>query len=147
MVESYKGDQTFTNDITGEKFTNFLSVRRSNFPEEIKFMSFFDLFFEYVSTHGITGNEAKVLFTMLKYIEFENWIRIGIPTLAEELGLAKQNVHKSVKTLLDKGILLQVVSRQDRRRKDYRFNPCYGWKGTVREWKKAIALTSPEEEV
>lgn len=125
---------SFTNDDTGEKLINFLKVPQAKFPKGTKFMIFFENFFGYLASTGLTPTETRVLFQMLTYVEFENWIRVGQAQLAEDLTLKKQNIQRAVKTLLDKEIILIQPSIQDRRRNDYRFNPCFGWKGSASQW-------------
>lgn len=147
MGKMYVSGETFTNDETGEKYINFFRQQRVQFPKGTDFMNFFNNFFVYLAETGLTPTETRVLFRMLSYAEFENWIRVGQAQLAEDLQLKKQNIQRAVKTLLEKEVILIQPSIQDRRRNDYRFNPCYGWKGSAKSWRAWLEEAGKQDRI
>ena len=74
----------------------------------------------------ITGECYRVLFVLLTELDYENYIYIPQKEIGKKLGIRPQNVHRAVKVLLQKGILLS-------NERGYRLNHNYGWKGNVRK--------------
>ncbi len=74
----------------------------------------------------ITGECYRVLFVFLTELGYENYIYIPQKEIGKKLGIRPQNVHRAVKVLLQKGILLS-------NERGYRLNHNYGWKGNVRK--------------
>jgi biotin operon repressor len=74
----------------------------------------------------ITGECYRVLFVLLTELDYENYIYIPQKEIGKKLGIRPQNVHRAVKVLLQKGILLS-------NERGYRLNHNYGWKGSVRK--------------
>jgi biotin operon repressor len=72
----------------------------------------------------ITGECYRVLFVLLAEMAYENYIYIPQKEIGKKLGMRPQNVHRAIKLLLQKGILLS-------NERGYRFNHNYGWRGTV----------------
>jgi len=79
---------------------------------------------------GITGETFRVFLYMLSVLDFENWIYISQKEIGEYLELKKCNVSRSVKTLVEKEIIL----KNEKLGKSYTFrlNPYFGWKGKVK---------------
>ena len=77
----------------------------------------------------LTGESYKVLLYLLSILDFENWIQIPQKIIAEELGMQKQRISRSIKVLEQKEIIL----RGDKLGRSYAFrlNPYFGWKGKV----------------
>ena len=73
----------------------------------------------------ITGECYRVLFILLAELDFENYIYIPQTEIAQKLGMHPQSVHRAIKLLVQKGILL-------RNERGYRLNANYGWNGKVR---------------
>lgn len=78
----------------------------------------------------LTGESYKVLLYLLSILDFENWIQIPQKIIAEELGMQKQRISRSIKVLEQKEIIL----RGDKLGRSYAFrlNPYFGWKGKVK---------------
>ena len=74
----------------------------------------------------ITGECYRVLFILLAELDFENFIYIPQTEIAQKLSMHPQSVHRAIKLLVQKGILL-------RNERGYRLNHNYGWKGKVRK--------------
>ena len=66
---------------------------------------------------------------LVSKLGFENWIAIPQKEIAEALGMQKQNVNRTIKKLLNKGILLKgpKVGRTNA----FKLNSKYGWKGSI----------------
>jgi biotin operon repressor len=72
----------------------------------------------------ITGECYRVLFVLLTELDYENYIYIPQKEIGKKLGIRPQNVHRAVKVLIQKGVLLS-------NERGYRLNHNYGWKGSV----------------
>jgi DNA-binding MarR family transcriptional regulator len=78
----------------------------------------------------ITGECYRVLFILLAELDFENFIYIPQTEIAQKLSMHPQSVHRAIKLLVQKGILL-------RNERGYRLNPHYGWKGKSKKLQNA----------
>jgi hypothetical protein len=74
----------------------------------------------------ITGECYRVLFILLAELDFENFIYIPQTEIAQKLSMHPQSVHRAIKLLVQKGVLL-------RNERGFRLNENYGWKGKVRK--------------
>ena len=85
---------------------------------------------------NLGGSEYKVLMLLLSRLDYENLLVINQSELAEYVGMTRNNFSRSMKKLIDQGIILKGprigVSRS------FRLNPTYGWKGTASNHKKAV---------
>lgn len=84
----------------------------------------------------LTGEQFKVLMMLLADLDYENYIQVAQADIAESLEMQKANVSRGVKALLDIGVILQ--GPKIGRSHSYRLNPQFGWKGTVKNHKKAL---------
>lgn len=84
----------------------------------------------------LTGEQFKVLMMLLADLDYENYIQVAQADIAESLEMQKTHVSRGVKALLDIGVLLQ--GPKIGRSHSYRLNPQFGWKGTVKNHKKAL---------
>ena len=87
----------------------------------------------------LQGRTLRVFLYLCGILDFENLIQIPQIEICKELDLKRSNVSLAVKTLVDKGILIQgpKVGRSFA----YRLNPDYGWKGKVKnlnEYRKEL---------
>jgi DNA-binding MarR family transcriptional regulator len=73
----------------------------------------------------ITGGCYRVLFILLGQLDFENYIYVPQKEIAEKLDMDPAQVSRSIKLLVQKGILLHSPC-------GYRLNANYDWKGKVR---------------
>lgn len=85
---------------------------------------------------NLNGEQFKVLMMLLADLDYENYIQVAQADIAEALGMQKTNVSRSVKSLIDLGVMLE--GPKIGRSKTYRLNPQFGWKGTVANHKKAL---------
>ena len=74
----------------------------------------------------LSGEDFRVLFCLLRYMDFENWVQITQKSIAEETGIHQPNVAKSLKRLHEIGII-DIAKRG--RCNLYRINHDFVWKG------------------
>ncbi len=131
-----------TNLDTGEVFTGLAVAQKKKYPREIQQNGFYTMFSfgseKVAQVKGLNGTDYRVLHQMLSHIEFENWIDVSQVTIAEELNIKQQNVARSVKKLIEKGVFEKSKHPQDKRRIRYRLNPEFGWRGDADQWKKEM---------
>ena len=84
----------------------------------------------------LTGEQFKVLMMLLASLDYENFIQVAQADIAEKLEMQKTNVSRSIKGLIDLGVIIE--GPKIGRSKSYRLNPQFGWKGTVSNHKKAL---------
>lgn len=85
---------------------------------------------------NLTGEQLKVLLTLLADLDYENYIQITQLDIAEKLEMKKTNVSRSVKALIELGVVLE--GPKVGRSKTYRLNEQFGWKGTIPNHNKAL---------
>lgn len=76
---------------------------------------------------GLT--DWRVLAVLQSRLDYENWIRLSLAEIGEPIGVAKPHVSKSMKKLLELGVVLPGPCVKTV--KTYRLNPSIGWKGTL----------------
>lgn len=84
----------------------------------------------------LTGEQFKVLMMLLASLDYENFIQVAQADIAEKLEMQKTNVSRSIKGLIDLGVIIE--GPKIGRSKSYRLNPQFGWKGTISNHKKAL---------
>lgn len=84
----------------------------------------------------LQGKDVITLLALLEVLEWENWIRISQRALADRLKMAPPNVSRSMKALINNGIIL--VGPNIGTSKTYRLNPRFGWKGGYKEHRAAL---------
>jgi predicted transcriptional regulator len=77
----------------------------------------------------IRGFDLRVFLKVCARVDFENWVHLPIKELGEELRIDKSQISRSIKVLVNKGVLLK--SEKIGRSYAYRLNPDFGWKGKV----------------
>ncbi len=82
-----------------------------------------------VMDDGIDKADWRVLGTLLKRLEYENWLTITQQEIADELGMRQPHVNRSIKKLVEKAII--VKERKSGTTNSYRLNAFYGWKGRI----------------
>lgn len=80
----------------------------------------------------ISGIDRAILDYLMAYMEIGNYCTINQKMLAEEIGIAAPNVSRSIKKLVEKGILLKE-DKKNGRLNIYRINPEFAWKGAIKE--------------
>lgn len=93
------------------------------------FMGFQQAFALVAADKDITGETLRVWLFLLSQIGFENWVSIPQKKIGDALNLQKTNVSRSIKTLLNKGLLLEGPKMG--RTTAYKLNSKYAWKGKV----------------
>lgn len=85
---------------------------------------------------NLKGEELRVLMVLLSELDYENYIQVPQMDIVEKLGMQRSNVSRSIKVLLDIGVIL--LGPKIGRSFSYRLNPQFGWKGTVTNHRKAL---------
>ncbi|BCA80490.1 winged helix-turn-helix domain-containing protein [Desulfuromonas sp. AOP6] len=88
---------------------------------------------DYLATcDSLTGADFKVFFKMLKALRHGNEVLVNQVGLAREMNLSQPNLSRSIRKLLDAGVILPGET-QHGPHKSYTLNPCIGWKGTLQQ--------------
>ena len=85
---------------------------------------------EILAQSNLSGNDFKVLMKLLSVLDYENLIQVSQAEIARELNMHRQHVQRSIKRLMDLGIVLEGVKIGISR--SYRLNPNFGWKGSAK---------------
>ena len=91
---------------------------------------------EILAQSNLSGNDFKVLMKLLSVLDYENLIQVSQAEIARELNMHRQHVQRSIKRLLDLGIVLGGVKIGISR--SYRLNPNFGWKGSAKGHREAL---------
>jgi len=121
---------------TGEEVGSFVAVIRPK--QKSAFQRHFTMNQDALKilAKTLTGEQFKVLMILLADLDYENYIQVAQADIAESIDMQKTNVSRSVKVLLDLGVIL--LGPKVGRSHSYRLNPEFGWKGTVANHKKAL---------
>ena len=79
---------------------------------------------------NLTGNDMKVMWAMLARLDYENLIQVNQAEVAEQVGMNRHHVNRSIKKLIKLGVVLEGVKIGISR--SYRLNPNFGWKGSAK---------------
>ena len=79
---------------------------------------------------NLTGNDMKVMWAMLARLDYENLIQVNQAEVSEQVGMNRHNVNRSIKKLIELGVILEGVKIGISR--SYRLNPNFGWKGSAK---------------
>jgi len=89
-----------------------------------------------LATADVTGETYRVLFKLLARLDFENLIAVNQSDIAKELGLKRENVNRSIRALVNLGVLLKGPRIGAIR--SFRLNPHFGWKGNSKNHRQAL---------
>ena len=83
----------------------------------------------------LSDTDRKVLLFMISKMDFENWVPLTQPYMAECLGMRQPHVSRSIKALKEANyILVGKLGRGNA----YQFNPEHGWKGEDEKWNNVV---------
>ena len=91
---------------------------------------------EILAQSNLSGNDFKVLMKLLSVLDYENLIQVSQADVARELNMHRQHVQRSIKRLIDLGIVLEGVRIGISR--SCRLNPNFGWKGSAKGHREAL---------
>ncbi len=85
---------------------------------------------------NLSREEARVLFSILSLLDFENWIQVNQSAFSEKIGMRKQNFNRAMQRLESENILIRgpKVSKSI----TFRLNPNYGWKGSAKKHNEVL---------
>ena len=72
----------------------------------------------------------------LARLDYENLIQVNQAEVAEQVGMNRHNVNRSIKKLIELGVVLEGVKIGVSR--SYRLNPNFGWKGSAKGHREAL---------
>ena len=58
---------------------------------------------------NLTGNDMKVMWAMLARLDYENLIQVNQAEVAEQVGMNRHHVNRSIKKLIKLGVVLEGV--------------------------------------
>ena len=73
---------------------------------------------------------------MLARFDYENLIQVNQAEVSEQVGMNRHNVNRSIKKLIELGVILEGVKIGISR--SYRLNPNFGWKGSAKGHREAL---------
>ena len=79
---------------------------------------------------GYVGNACARL-------DYENLIQVNQAEVSEQVGMNRHNVNRSIKKLIELGVILEGVKIGISR--SYRLNPNFGWKGSAKGHREVSA--------
>ena len=85
---------------------------------------------------NLTDNDMKVMWAMLARLDYENLIQVNQAEVSEQVGMNRHNVNRSIKKLIELGVILEGVKIGISR--SYRLNPNFGWKGSAKGHREAL---------
>lgn len=91
---------------------------------------------DYLANEIRSVEDYRVLMLLMARLDFENLIQVPQMEIAENLGMKRPNVSRSMRRLVELGVLLE--GPKIGRSKTYRLNPHIGWKGSARHHQKAL---------
>jgi len=83
------------------------------------------------------SRDLQVLMYMMSILDFENLIQVQQADVASALKMQRPHVNRSVKRLIEVGVLLE--GPKIGRVRSYRLNLNYGWKGSAKNHRKALS--------
>lgn len=83
----------------------------------------------------LSGEALRVFLYLNGRLDFENLFQVPQTEIAEALGIKRPNVSRSMKMLLEKGIILR--GPKIGHSATFRLNPNFGWKGKVHHLRRA----------
>ena len=129
---------TQVDDSTGEVLGSFVAVvqpKRKNGFNDGWFAMAQDAL-KLLRTAGLTGRDYDVLFALLERLDFENLIQVSQAELADDCGMQRSHVNRSISKLIDLGCLLE--GPKIGRSRSFRLNPRFGWRGSAKGHQQAL---------
>jgi hypothetical protein len=80
-----------------------------------------------LAAYRFTGETYSVMLHLMSKLSFDNWINVTQAEIGNSLGLARPNVSRAMKVLLEKNIILEGPRKG--RCRTYRLNYAIGYKG------------------
>ncbi len=130
-------DGSFVDQETGEILSDeryiFLAVPMREKIKEDWLMTFQDALEVIAKDRDLRGEPRAVLDYLMSKLSFDNFIAVEQSVISVELIIHKSNVSRSIKMLVEKGIIEK--GPRIGRTYAYKLNPFYGWKGRVKNLK------------
>ncbi len=124
-----------TGEILDSKNGCFMYIPFRDKLKEDWFMAFSEAFKSLAKDRDLRGEPRSILDYLFSILSFENFIAIEQSHISKDLNIDKANVSKSIKILIDKGILEK--GPKIGKTWSYKLNPFYAWKGSVKNLQDA----------
>lgn len=98
-------------------------------------MIFLDSFEELTRNNRLTGNTWAVLIFILSKSKYDNFVELNQGEIAQHIGIARQNVSKAIKLLVEKDLIIKGPKIGTRN--TYTVNWQYAWRGTTASYREA----------
>ena len=85
---------------------------------------------------NLTGNDMKVMWAMLARLDYENLIQVNQAEVSEQVGMNRHNVNRSIKKLIELGVILEGVKIGISPL--LQAYPNFGWKGSAKGHREAL---------
>ena len=79
---------------------------------------------------------------MLARLDYENLIQVNQAEVSEQVGMNRHNVNRSIKKLIELGVILEGVKIGISR--SYRLNLNFGWKGSAKGHREGVSARALE---
>ncbi len=128
MAELFKEQLDVVNRRTGEIHGTVWSYSRKKADLDGDFiMGRQEGFKRLAKDKDLTGTDRRVLDMYFSELDFENYLQVSQQQIANDLEIKREQVSRSTKKLIEKGILIQ--GNKVGKFYTFRLNPFYGWKG------------------
>lgn len=91
-----------------------------------------------MATPGIGLQEMKVFAELFSRLDYENFIQLAQIDIASATGMAKPNVSRSMKKLVEVGAI--IPGPKVGRSQTYRLSPDIGWRGGKKQLRAALSV-------
>lgn len=124
---------------TGQVYQGLAVLQGRRYPKETEFNTMFKDGWKFLSSvEGLSGQDYRVFSALMQRMDFGNWICVSQETIAEELGINRRVVTRSINKLVKANVIQKRKEEADKRRSKYRLNPQIGWKGKANQWMRVI---------
>jgi len=109
------------------KVTGYFRLRRKN-KLGVHWVALFQDGISMMGDLGLTGEQWNVWAKLIKHLDFDNYLRVSLKELAEELNMQETHVSRAMKRLKELNIIIEGPMAG--RFKTYRLNPYIAHRGT-----------------
>lgn len=134
MDRRYQQVDTETGEVVDGYVAVLMPKRRNAFGQDWHAMA--QTAWDMIATADLKQEDFRVMAALMARLDFENLIQVPQVEIAEKLNMQRQNVNRSIKRLVEMGILLE--GPKIGRSRSFRLNPSFGWKGSAKGHHEAI---------
>jgi len=120
----------------GNEVKGYINSKRPRHFKGGSYMIVFQEGLDWLAEQDLKGKDLKILLKILSQLDFDNYWHVEQKYLAEEMGLDRSNLSKTIRKLVDLGILYRDTKKGKTR--SYRLNPTIAHKG-AKNYKATLA--------